>query len=54
MDAVSVWLDQSIYFPPTDWVSLEQATPLTMEEFSKLMTDDPAKACLNLKAEKFP
>ena len=54
MDSVNVWLDQTLYSPPTDWVSLEQATSLTMEEFAKLMTGDQNKACFNLKEEKFP
>lgn len=54
MDSVNVWLDQSLYAPPSDWVPLEQATSLTMDEFSKLMTDDPRKACFHLKEQKFP
>jgi len=32
---------------------LEEATSMTMEEFSKLMTGNPNKACLNLKVKMF-
>jgi hypothetical protein len=54
IDSVRIWMGTNPIYPPPDLVPLEQATPLTMEKFSELMTSDPKKACLTLKEEMFP
>jgi hypothetical protein len=53
-ESVRVWLGKNPENPPGKAVPLEEATSLTMEEFSALMADSPEKACFNLKAEAFP
>jgi len=53
-DSVRIWIGKEPYYPPLKGVSLEKATSITMEEFSKLMLGDPSKACFNLKDEAFP
>lgn len=56
-DSVQIWLGKDPVYPPIRdpaILSLEDATSLTMEEFSNLMTGDPKKACFNLKEEAFP
>jgi hypothetical protein len=40
--------------PPRVAVPLEKATSMTTEEFSKLMTGNPSKACFTLNGEIFP
>jgi hypothetical protein len=55
MDSIRIWMGKNpIYPPPSDLISLEQATSLTMEKFYESMTGDPKKACLTLKGEMFP
>jgi hypothetical protein len=54
MDSVRLWMGQDPQYPPLEDVPLEKATSMTMEEFSKLMTGDPNKACFKLKPEIFP
>lgn len=51
---VRVWVGKNPQYPPSDGVSLKDATSLTLEEFSVLMTGDPQKACLKLKENVFP
>jgi hypothetical protein len=53
-DSVRLWMGKNPYQLPREAITLETATSLTMEEFSKLMTGDPNKACFNLKEEAFP
>ncbi len=53
-EIVRIWMGKNPVYPPASAVSLESATGMTMEEFSKLMTGDPNKACFNLKGEMFP
>ena len=53
-DSVRIWMGKDPYAPPSESVPLEEATSMNMDEFSKLMTGDPSKACFNLDATKFP
>ena len=53
-DSVRVWMGKDPYAPPFELVPLEKATSMTMEEFSKLMTGDPEKACFIVDGEAFP
>jgi hypothetical protein len=53
-DSVRLWMGPDPQNPPPSGVPLEDATSLTMEEFSKLITGDADMACFNLKGEKFP
>lgn len=54
VEHIHVWMGDDPQYPPSLGVPLEEATPLTMEEFSNLMTGDPNNACFNLKEEAFP
>lgn len=54
VDFIKFWMGDEPQYPPSPSVSLEEATSLTMKEFSNLMTGDPKKACFNLKEEAFP
>lgn len=54
VDFLKFWMGDDPQYPPSPGVPLEEATSLTMEEFSKLMTGDAKMACFNLKEEKFP
>ena len=57
MDYVRIWLGKDPKYPPISdpsIIPLEQATSMTMAEFSELMTGDPNKVCFNLKEEAFP
>ncbi len=51
---VRIWMGKNPQYPPSLGVSLEEATSLTLEEFSILMTGDPQNACLKLKENVFP
>jgi len=51
---MKIWMGKEPRHPPPVGVSLEQATSLRMDGFSKLLTGDPNKACFNLKDEAFP
>ncbi|NOH04088.1 MAG: hypothetical protein HND47_20020 [Chloroflexi bacterium] len=51
---IQIWLGKNPRHPPKQGVPLEEASNLTVEEFSKLMLGDPSKACFNLKEEAFP
>lgn len=52
--AVHLWLGENPINPPADAVPLEQATFLTMKEFSQLILSNPSKACFTVKSEVFP
>jgi hypothetical protein len=54
VDFIGIWMGDDAHYPPSPGVPLEEATSLTMEEFSNLMKGDPKKACFNLKEEAFP
>jgi hypothetical protein len=54
IDHIRILLGQGPEYRDSEWVPLEEATSLTMEGFSKLMTGDPNKACINFKLEIFP
>jgi hypothetical protein len=54
LHAIRIWLGQHLINPPSKAVPLEDATQMTMEDFSKLMTGNQNKACFYLKEEKFP
>ena len=54
IDPVRIWMGQNPQYPPFESIPLEKATLMTMEEFSKLMTGDPNKACFELDGEMFP
>jgi len=53
-DSVRLWIGHDPQYPPPSGIPLEDATSLTMEEFSKLITGAAKMACFNLKGEKFP
>lgn len=52
-DGVHIWMGQNPRHPPLNAVPLVEATTMTIEEFSKLMTGNPENACFNLKEEAF-
>jgi len=54
VDYIQIWMGNDPQYPPSPGVPLEEAASLTMDQFSKLMTRSPDKACFNLKEEKFP
>lgn len=54
VDYIEIWLGGDPQNPPLASVSLEKATSLSLEDFSKLMLGSPNKACFNLKDEAFP
>ncbi len=51
---VRVWFGKNPINPPGGFVSLEQATSLTMENFSDLIIGNPANACLVVNGDAFP
>lgn len=53
-DSVRIWMGENPEKPPSSAVSLEEATSLTTEVFSQLMTGNPNKACFDLNKEIFP
>lgn len=54
IDSIYLSMGKNPQYLPSDWVPLEKATSMTIGEFSKLMVENPEKACFNLKAEVFP
>lgn len=52
--SVGIWLGENPQYPPAAVVPLEEATSMTLEEFSSLMMGSPDKACFRLKKEKLP
>jgi hypothetical protein len=54
-DFVRLWIGRNPPNTPSfETVSIEKATSLTMDQFTKLMTGDSKKACFKLKSEMFP
>ncbi len=54
-DFVRVWIGKNPPDTPSfQTVQLEQATALTMDQFTQLMLGDPQRACFTLKADAFP
>lgn len=53
-DDVRLWLGKNPYSPPGEGVSLEEATSLTLEDFSKKMTGNPDDACIQIDGDMFP
>lgn len=52
-EMVWLWMGKNPIYPPLPGVSVEKATGMTVEEFSKLMTGDSDKACFIVKGEEF-
>jgi len=52
-DYVRLWLGPKPPDPPLVGIPLEQATSLTMDQFTQLMLGDPQDACFTLKGEVF-
>jgi hypothetical protein len=52
-DTVRLWMGPDPQYPPVDGVPLEQATSMTIDSFSTLMTGNADSACFNLNAEMF-
>lgn len=52
-DYVRLWLGPKPPDPPLVGIPLEQATSLTMDQFTQLMLGDPQDACFNLNAKAF-
>ena len=53
-DSVRIWLGENPENPPGDAMPLENASLITLEEFSKLMTGNSDEVCIYLKEEIFP
>lgn len=54
VEDINIWMGDDPQYPPSPGIPLEDATSLTLEEFSQLMLGEPEKACFELKAEAFP
>jgi len=54
VEYIHIWMGDDPQYPPSPSIPLEEATSLTMEEFSKLMIGNPDKACFKLREEVFP
>ncbi len=53
--AVRLWMGQTPpYTPLSERVPLEEATSLTMDQFTQLMLGSPDQACFALNADAFP
>ncbi len=53
-DGVWLWMGKNPHNPPGRGVSLEDATSLTLEDFSKIMTGDKDKSCFQINGDMFP
>jgi len=53
-DFVRIWMGKEPFYPPPEAVWLEQATTMTMAEFSQRMTGDPDLACFTLTEAVIP
>lgn len=53
-ESVRLWMGEDPVYPPAEAVTLLDATEMTIEEFSNLMTGSPNKACFIVKGEAFP
>ena len=54
IDSVRIWMGKNPQYPPSYGIPFEEATTITMEEFSNLMTGDSDKACFTLNRNAFP
>lgn len=52
-EAVWIWMGKNPEYPPGQGVSLEKATSMTIDEFSKLMIGDPTHSCFTIKGDAF-
>ena len=52
-DYVRLWLGPEPPDPPLAGIPLQQATSLTMDQFTQLMLGDPQHACFTLKGDVF-
>jgi hypothetical protein len=52
--AVRVWIGKNPIDPPLPGIPLEDATHMTLDEFSNLMLGDPDYACFTLDGTQFP
>jgi len=46
---VRLWFGEEPLYPPLPLVALDEATSMTLNEFSNLMMDNPEDACIDLK-----
>lgn len=53
-DSVSLWMGEEPIYLPLEATPLEKATSMTIEEFSELMTGNPANACFDINDEASP
>jgi hypothetical protein len=54
-DYVRLWIGQNPTDPPSfETVSLEDATSLSMDQFTLLILGDPQKACFTINGDMFP
>ena len=51
---IRIWMGKEPFYPPPEAVWLEQATTMTMAEFSQRMTGDPDQACFTLTEAVIP
>jgi len=55
VDHIRIWMGKNPHYPPSnDRIPLDEATSMTIEEFSTLMTNKPEKACFTLNINAFP
>lgn len=52
-DGIRLWMGQNPIYPPGQGVPLENATSLTLDEFSTLMLGDPNRACFTFDGNAF-
>jgi hypothetical protein len=52
--SVTLWLGKDPEQPPFDGLPVEEATDMTLDEFSRLMARTPENACFELNVELFP
>lgn len=52
-DYVRLWMGANQPNDPPAGVPLEQATTLTIDQFTQLMLEDPEQACFNIKGDVF-
>ena len=53
-ESISIWMGKDPINPPLETVPLEEATAMTLEEFSNLLTSDIDGACFTLNKAAFP
>jgi len=52
-DYVRLWLGSNPPYPPLAGIPLDEATSLTMDQFTQLMLGDPTKACFTVNGDAF-